>query len=68
MGMPPSQVLLLRRQAARTVSGNSKGKCLTTVLQAVLGDGDPALEVRRQLVDSWLQLWKRFPALQPRIR
>eukprot|EP00959_Pyramimonas_sp_CCMP1952_P107889 2256102-Pyramimonas_sp.AAC.1 len=36
--------------------GHWEGGCLTTSLQAVLGVGEPGVELSRQLVDSWINL------------
>ena len=63
MGLAPSTILLLRRSAAAAAAGRGPGRCFTSTLAALYGDKDPVLELRRQVLAEWLELWRRAPEL-----
>eukprot|EP00959_Pyramimonas_sp_CCMP1952_P419124 8779387-Pyramimonas_sp.AAC.1 len=50
MGAPPTTLLATRRDAAAAAAGAKRGRCLTTVLQAVYGAAGPGVDPRRQLL------------------
>ncbi|CAK0892144.1 unnamed protein product, partial [Prorocentrum cordatum] len=65
-GLAPSSVRRLRQRAGAAVGGKAGGRCLTMVLAAGLEEG-PAIKLRIQLVDSWLELWGTAPQVHARI-
>ncbi|CAK0809774.1 unnamed protein product, partial [Prorocentrum cordatum] len=65
-GLAPSSARKLRQQAGAAVGGKAGGRCLATVLAAGLEE-DPAIKLRIQLVDSWLELWETAPEVHARI-
>ena len=67
MGTPPSSITVLRRQAASSVAGKGPGRCLTTTLSLWMGDQDPAISLRVQLVRAWIDMWTHSPHLHERI-
>ncbi|CAK0811743.1 unnamed protein product, partial [Prorocentrum cordatum] len=67
MGTPPTTLLAMRRDAAAAVAGTKRGRCLTTVLQAIYGTSEPGVDLRRQLLREWVALWLSQPGLHPRI-
>eukprot|EP00959_Pyramimonas_sp_CCMP1952_P108879 2276682-Pyramimonas_sp.AAC.1 len=67
MGTPPTTLLAMRRDAAAAVAGAKRGRCLTTVLQAIYGTAEPGVDLRRQLLREWVALWLTQPGLHPRI-
>ncbi|CAK0910541.1 unnamed protein product, partial [Prorocentrum cordatum] len=67
-GLAPSSFLALRRGAAASAVGKGPGRCLTSTLAALYGQRDPVLELQRQVVSQWLELWRTRPEVHGRVR
>ncbi|CAK0815944.1 unnamed protein product, partial [Prorocentrum cordatum] len=67
-GLAPSPPLALRRGAAASAVGKGPGRCLTSTLAALYGQRDPGLELRRQVVSQWFELWRTWPEVHGRAR
>ena len=66
LGMPPSQILQLRRKIAPTFSGPIFGRCTSTAF-ALVGDHkyqDPYYEILIGPIRTWLQLWQTDPEIR----
>ncbi|CAK0808398.1 unnamed protein product, partial [Prorocentrum cordatum] len=66
-GLAPSAIPRLRRGAALSAAGKGPGWRPTSIFATLHGDKEPGLELRRQLLGEWLDLWRRAPQLRSRI-
>ena len=60
-GVCPSLLRRLRASAARALPEYRNGACTTTILAIAMDRQDPAISLRLEIIDSWLDLWKSHP-------
>ena len=61
-GMAPSTISELKATLGVCSGYRKSGGCTTTALQMFAGvQGDPEYFIRKELFDTWIQVWEEFP-------